>query len=65
MKLLYEIAGAVLDGETGEMIEYCHLRISPRYRDVWGKLSGNEIGRLSQGMPGQIDGTNTLFFIEK
>ena len=60
---LCEIAEAVLDGKTGEMMEYCHLRISLRYRDVWGKLFGNEIGRLAKGMPGRVDGTNTLFFI--
>ena len=65
MKLLCEIAGAVLDGETGEMMEYRHLRISPRYREVWGKLFRNEIGRLAQGMPGRVDGTNTLFFIDE
>ena len=65
MKLLCEIAGAVLDGETGEMVEYCHLRISPRYRDVWGKSFGNEIIRLAQGMPGRVDGTDTLFFIDE
>ena len=65
MKLLCEIAGAVLDGETGEMMEYRHLRISPRYREVWGKLFRNEIGRLAQDMPGRVDGTNTLFFIDE
>ena len=65
MKLLCEIAGAVLDDETGEMMDYRHLRISPRYREVWGKLSGNEIGRLAQGMLGQVNGMNTLFFIDE
>ena len=65
IKLLCEIAGAVLDGETGEMMECSHLRISPLYREMWGKSSGNEIGRLSQGMPGQVDRKNTLFFIDK
>ena len=65
MKLLCEIAGAVLDGETGEMMEYRHLRISPQYREVWGKLFESELVRLSQGMPGRIDGTNTFFFIDK
>ena len=32
MKLLCEIAGAVLDGSTGELLEYWHLRINPQYR---------------------------------
>ena len=34
MILLCEISTAVLDGETRKMMEYCHLRISPRYREV-------------------------------
>ena len=65
MKLLCEIAGAVLDGDTGEMVEYRHLRISPRYRDVWGEFFGNENGRLAQGMPGRVEETYTLFFINE
>ena len=65
MKLLCEIAGAVLDGETREMMEYRHLRSSPRYREVWGKSFRNEIGRLAQGMPGRVDETNTFVFIGK
>ena len=47
------------------MMEYRHLRISPRYRDVWGKSFGNEIGRIDQVMPGRVDGMNTLFFIDE
>ena len=47
------------------MMEYSHLRIVPRYRDVWGKLFKNEIGRLVQGMTGRVDVTNTLFFIDE
>ena len=65
IKLLCEIAGAVLDGETGEMMDYCHLRISSLYRDVWGKSFGNEFGRLAQGMPGRVDGMNTLISYTK
>ena len=65
MKLLCEIAGAVLDGSTGELLEYRHLRINPRYRQVWGKSFGNEIGRLAQGMPNRVKGTDTMFFIDE
>ena len=46
-------------------MEYCHLHIRPRYRYVWGKSFGNEIGRLAQGMSWRVDGTNTLSFIDK
>ena len=65
MKMLCEIAGAVLDGSTGELLEYRHLRINPQYRQVWSKSFGNEIGRLAQGMPDRVDGTDTMFFIDE
>ena len=42
-----------------------HLRINPKYRDLWGKSYGNEFGRLAQRMAGQVEGTHTTFFIEK
>ena len=60
MKLFCEIAGEVLDGNTGELLEFCHLQINPQYRKVWGKLFGNEIGQLVQGMPDRVDGTDTI-----
>ena len=50
-KLLCEFVGAVLDKETGELMEYWHLMSNPKYCDVWSRSSGNEIGRLVQGMP--------------
>ena len=65
MKILCEIVGAVLDGSTGELLKYWHLRINPKYRQVWGKSFGDEIGRLAQGMPNQVDGTDTMFFIDE
>ena len=36
IKLLCKIAGAVLDGSIGELLEYRNLRINPQYRQVWG-----------------------------
>ena len=65
MKLLCKIAGAVLDGSTGELHEYRHLRINPQYRQVWGKSFGDEIGRFAQGIPNRVDGTDTMFFINE
>ena len=60
-KLLCETSGSVMDGETGKMMDYRHIHISPQYKEVWGKLFGNEIGRLAQGMPGRVHGTSTYF----
>ncbi|KAL7524797.1 hypothetical protein ACHAXR_000721, partial [Thalassiosira sp. AJA248-18] len=58
-------ANTVLDGETGEHLEYCHLIQRPKYREVWGKSFGDEIGRLAQGLKGRVDGTDTFLFIHK
>ena len=65
MKLLCKIAGAVLDISTGELLEYQHLIINPQYKQLWGKSFGDEIVRLAQGMPNQVDGTDTMFFIDE
>mgnify|MGYP006166622523 CR=1 FL=1 len=54
-----------MDGETGELLEYRHLIQCPKYKDAWSISFGNEIGRLAQGMPGRVEGTNTIFFIPK
>jgi hypothetical protein len=63
MEFLCEFAGAVMDDQTGDMLEYRHLVKNPRYRDTWSKAFGKEIGRLAQGQKGVVDGTDTLFFI--
>ena len=58
-----EFAGAVMDDDTGEMLEYRHLVKIPKYRERWSKAFGKEIGRLAQGYKDEVEGTNTLFFI--
>ena len=65
MKLLCEMAGAVLDADTGDLLEYRHLIRRPQYQAVWGKAFGKEVGRLAQGMPGVVEGTDTMEFIHK
>ena len=55
----------MLDGETGEMLEYRYLITRPKYKEVWGKSFGKEFGRLSQGISGKVEGTNTMHFIHK
>ena len=64
-KLFCETSGSVMDGETGKMMDYRHIHISPQYKEVWGKLFGIEMSRLAQGMPGRLDGMNTLFFMDE
>ena len=63
LQLLCEMANAVLDTDTGELMEYRHLMKKPKYKTTWGNAFGNEVGRLAQGMPGRVKGTDTIVFI--
>ena len=65
MAFLAEMAGAVLDGATGELLEYRHLLKNPAYREIWGGAFGKEVGRLAQGLDGIVEGTDTIDFIDK
>ena len=60
-----EVVGAIMNRETRERLEYCHLKSHPKYQDTWKKSYGNGFGRLAQGMPGRLMETNTMFFITK
>ena len=66
LRMFAEMANAVLDSETGEMLEYRGLLKSPKYREDWNISSANEFGRLAQGIGGRTKNpTNTIFFITK
>ena len=65
LQFLADFAGAVIDDDTGELLEYRHLIQRPKYKKDWGFSFGNEIGRLAQGMPGRNTGTNTLHFLDR
>jgi hypothetical protein len=52
-------------GDDGELLEYRHLIANEKTRAIWKHSYGNELGRLTQGMPGRNAGTNTMFFIRK
>jgi hypothetical protein len=45
-------------------LEYRHLIKRDEYKEVWGNSFGNEIGRLAQGIPGRVEGTDTIDFID-
>ena len=64
MKWLCKMANSVV-GANGELLEYCHLIANQTTRATWQQSYGNKIGRLTQGMPGQNTGTNTIVFIKK
>ena len=64
-KILFEMINAVLDKDTGELMEYLHLMKNPKYRQLYGKSYAKELGYLAQGMPGKVEDTNNIFFINK
>ena len=56
---------AVMDAETGKVLNYRQLMQSPKHKETWSKSSANEFGRLANGVGGRIKGTNTIKFIRK
>jgi hypothetical protein len=67
-KILINMAlqnGKLLSWQKGELLEYCHLIANPKTRATWTQSYGNELGGLAKGMPGQVTGMDTIFFIPK
>jgi hypothetical protein len=58
LQFLCDLAYAVLDNETGDLLEYRHLMKHPKYKDVWTKSFGTEIRRLATT-------TETIFFVQR
>ena len=46
-------------------MEYRYLIGNPKYRALRRKSYRNELGRLAQGIPGRVKGTDNVFFIGK
>jgi hypothetical protein len=60
-----EILNAVLNLDTGKLLEMQHLLVNPKYKDLWGKSYTTELGRLAQGIPSVSKGTDTIVFIAR
>eukprot|EP00957_Ditylum_brightwellii_P183661 13989633-Ditylum_brightwellii.AAC.1 len=57
-------AGAVIDPDTGKMLEYRDLIRHEKYKEVWIRAFTKELDQLAQGKCG-YNGTNTIFFVNK
>jgi hypothetical protein len=55
-----EMLNAVLDMDTGKLMEMKHLLVNPKYKKVLGKLYTTDLGRLAQGIRGVSKGTDTI-----
>ena len=53
-----EMINAVLNEETGELMEYRHIMKNTKYCQLYTTSYSKELGRLAQGMPGQAEGTS-------
>ncbi len=40
LQFLWDLAYAVLDDKTGNLLKYCHLMKHPKYKDMWTNSSG-------------------------
>jgi hypothetical protein len=58
-------AQAIFDKEMGQMLKYRKLITHPKYREAWTHSSTNEFGHLAQVVGSRIEGTNTIFFVQK
>jgi hypothetical protein len=59
-------AMAIMDADTGKLLNYCQLRQSTKYRDAWSLSLANKFGRLANGVGGHIKNpTNTIQFIHQ
>jgi hypothetical protein len=54
---------AVLNNDTGKLMEMRHLLRNPKHTKLWGKLYTKELGRLAQGVSG-TKSTDTIVFIK-
>jgi hypothetical protein len=61
---LCKMANSVL-GKQGELLEYQHLIVNPKTQATWTHSYSNKLGWLAQEIPGQVMGTDTIFFIPK
>ncbi len=59
-----EKANSVL-GKQGKLLKYQHLIANPKTQATWTHSYGNKLGWLAQVMPGQVKGTEAIFFIPK
>jgi hypothetical protein len=55
---------AVMDKDTGKLLNYMKLTNSPKYKKTWSLSADNKFGHLENGIRGRIKNpTNTIKFI--
>jgi hypothetical protein len=54
---------AVIDPDTGKPLRYEDLIRNPKMKALWSHAMTKELARLSQGLKGVTEGTNTVFYL--
>jgi hypothetical protein len=54
------LAMAVMDKDTGKLLNYRQLMKSPKYKKAWSLSAANEFGQLANGIGGRIKTPPTL-----
>ena len=54
---------AVMDHDSGKMMNYRQLRKHPKHNKTWTTSSANEFGQLTSRVGGRVKGTKTIRFI--
>ena len=57
-------AGAIINEETGQAMEYRDLINHPKHKDTWHTSLANKLGRLAQGIR-EVKDINTICVISK
>jgi hypothetical protein len=60
-----EILNAILNTNTGALMEMSHLLVNLKYKELWGKSYIIELGCLAQGIPSVSNGTNMTILIRR
>ncbi len=57
---------AVMDKDTGKLLNYRQLMNSPKYKKAWSLSAANKFGQLANSIGGRIENpTNTIKFISQ
>ena len=59
-------AMAVMDNDTGKLLNYRQLMNNPKYKKAWSQSAAKKFGQLANGIGGRIKNpTNTIEFISQ
>ena len=58
-----KMANMIIDVDKGKELNYFQLSKHPKHQKVYNKSFANKLGRLDNGVRGQVEEIDTMFFI--